>query len=336
LKEFARFELSGVVERLRAFAAGAGLDGETTTYVLADQELIPRHLLAADGFRVMRIIERYGRLITVDLPFVAERILVGANVRVLGLPAMPGLTAKVRMLRRRYVGRSFFRDFVARRVLEALIPGDEWSVPRLHKRDKRGTWLIEDHVAGKQLTASDLLHFIERHGPSLYGITARLKPAIRSPHHAWLLSEIGRILGRLAPGLARVADGARWPVGLCHGDLNNHNGLKDADDRYWLIDWESAGIRPIVLDLAQVYLANPAIKPAALNVLRSLDPNGDAMDPLQQLAIGAAFEMEKRSQWRIRNIERNARRMNQKPSEAAAEFDRNLARMRAAIIALTD
>jgi thiamine kinase-like enzyme len=163
-----------------------------------------------------------------------------------------------------------------------------------------------------------------------------LKPAVRSPHHAWLINEISKVLKKIAPKFATIPGGARWPVGLCHGDLNAHNGLKDPDDRYWLIDWESAGVRPIVLDLAHVYLTNPTIRPAALDVLRALDPNDEAMQPLQQLAIGSAFEMRKRSQRRMWKIERNARLMNQKRSEAAVQFDSKIANLKAAIAALAD
>ena len=336
MKAFVRYELSHVVQRLKAFAADADLKHDATTYVLSDEELVAEDVVLENSALLMRILSRHRQMVKVDLPFAAERIIVAVNARVLGLRAMEGVTAKVRLPIRHRIGQSFVRDCVARRLLAPAANRGGWSIPRIHKRDGRATWLIEDHIDGERGNSNDFKRFVSNYAFELYSLTARLRPTVRSRHHAWLMEELSRILSDIGPGFDRVADGAQWPVGICHGDLHAGNLLKGADGRIWLVDWELAGVRPVVVDLAQLYLRIPAMKPVILDILRSLDPPGIGMPPIQQLALGSAFQLRKRSYRRASRIEEVVKIKRQSPSQAASDYDKATVRAREAIAALAD
>jgi Ser/Thr protein kinase RdoA (MazF antagonist) len=150
-----------------------------------------------------------------------------------------------------------------------------------------------------------------------------------------LIEELAKVLKEVAPSLARVANDARWPVGICHGDLHAGNLLKGSDGRIWLVDWELAGVRPVVIDLAHLYLRIPDLKPVILDILAALDPEGAGMVPVQQLALGSAFQLRKRAYRRASRIEEVVKTKGQQPSQAASDYDRATARAREAIAALS-
>jgi len=71
-------------------------------------------------------------------------------------------------------------------------------------------------------------------------------------------SRVGRngdpsVRGQIAELRRYAREGGDLSVSFCHSDLNvSHIGIRKADGRVVLIDWESAGVKPIGYDLARV------------------------------------------------------------------------------------
>lgn len=88
------------------------------------------------------------------------------------------------------------------------------------------------------------------------------------------------------PGSPKVAVAARMrrlvdedgllPCALGHGDLHPHNIVR-ADDRYWVLDWENGGLRPVAFDLRRLLLStgDPAgVQRELADDLRAFDGAG--------------------------------------------------------------
>jgi aminoglycoside phosphotransferase (APT) family kinase protein len=120
-------------------------------------------------------------------------------------------------------------------------------------------------------------------------------------------------------------------VGLCHGDLNRDNLLCAEDGRLWLIDWERAGVIPLAQDLGRLYVIDPKLKSAILDLLGSLDPAREALSPVHQLALGAAFELFKHIRSRAWCLDYEMSAKGRTLEEAAAIVDRRAMEARAAL-----
>lgn len=287
------FSLADVVTRIGAFAKAYRKGGGERRYVLFENTLVLEERLLADSALLMKTLNRHGRLIKVDLPITAQAIVAGWNLRILGLGGDARRAAQIRM---RGGKGQLFREITARRAFEKVIADDpEVAMPAIHAYDQRdGVWLVEDIVEGRHADLNDLASFLSVSVPRLYRKTARLRVVRRDVVQCRaLIAELVQSVSALAP-LAQIPDDAHWLVGLCHGDLTLGNLIKSADGRFWLIDWEHAGVDPVAVDLAGAVIWQPPMREMALDLLRRLDGHASALPAERQLALGMIVVLQKR------------------------------------------
>lgn len=279
-------QLPVLTGRLKQFVRDAGLAGANVRYVVREREMVPANVALN-----LRDVISGGRLTTVDLPFAARRIWLKNNLRIEGIERMPGAIAKLQ-LRRRGLRPSVMRDVRARAIAARVITDPMIGIPVIRARDMRASaWYIEDIVDGRDSTRADLVQFVTQHGPALWLPTARLR-RVKRPFQRELIEALERWLASLFPPIA--AD-ALWPVALAHNDVRLDNLLRDAGGKFWMIDWEGAGVVPIVSDLGSAYLDAPELADTMIAILAAADPSGRALPPRHQLALGASLALQRRA-----------------------------------------
>jgi hypothetical protein len=278
------FDLDHVSRRLSDFAAEYGAGGRAQRFVLADDALVEESAVLADAPLVMRLIQRHRRLVTLDLPFTATRIVARSNIRVLGLGPRADRTARIQM---RQGSGSIRRDVRARRTIAAIrarrpVPEKpEVEIPAILKIGR--DWLVEEQIAALHPGAGEVRAFTENWLPAFYRHTLRPRP-YRGPASLRALAEEA---ARRLPGFSMRGQPDLWPVALCKGDLNSSNLLSAPGPRFWMIDWELAGVMAIAIDLAAVCYEVPSLMDVSLDLLRQLSPAG-CVAPEIQLTLGFA------------------------------------------------
>ena len=149
-----------------------------------------------------------------------------------------------------------------------------------------------------------------------------------------IVDELDRILRILAPSFPPIRHDDKWLVALCHNDLGRSNLLTGRDGRLWLLDWENAGVVPVFADLGRLYLDHPHLKETLLDVLRSLDPGRETLPPVHQLALGAAFEVERRRRLKQVTVGDAMRSEGKSSAEAIADYGRALGDARRIVASL--
>jgi hypothetical protein len=330
MREFVRYGLDHVVDRLLRFAPGADIAGRSETYVLHGPALIAEREVEADAGLLMAIAARHGRIRRVSLPFSALRITVQVHARIYGLCGSSSMTAKVALIEP-MPGKSFFRDVRARRMVEPFLAGSGMSVPAIVRADPARGWLVEEFVEGADATEADLARYLAQ-SACLYTPTVRVKPLSTSPQNRLLIAALKTVLSRIAPPLAAVADDAWWPTVFCHGDITTSNVLSGAEGRLWLIDWEAAKFYPLAAELGWMYVAHPVLKMPILGLIARLTPDDRRLlSPVSQLAVGAALALKRRQRLRDVTVRQSTQSGEKSPEAAVAKFERQMARARDAI-----
>jgi hypothetical protein len=259
--------------------------------VLGGDTLLNESDVMANASLLMRLLNRYGRLITVELPFSAKVVLAKTNFRIVGLGPRSDLTARVQI---RNVYGSIHREVTARRVVEALQerrPRNPAATPQIPKIVERGsTWLVEEQIAGRHASKADLRRFIAGQLPWFYEGTVRPRP-YRGPIPLPSLLAEARIH---VPGLPATPPEGSWPVALCWADLSPSNLLCAADGKFWMIDWETSRVMAIALDLAKVCVGTPELTDTVLEIIGRFTPLG-GVPPRLQLLLGLAGESVRRA-----------------------------------------
>jgi hypothetical protein len=204
------------------------------------------------------------------------------------------------------------------------------GIPGIRARDtKAAAWYIEDYIEGRLATITDVAEFVTDHAAAFWLPTARLR-RIKLPFQLRLIEALER---SLAPAFPAVAEDALWPVGFGHNDLMSGNLLRDAEGKFWLVDWEGAGIMPLVADLGSVYLDVPHLADTILALLAAADPSGRALAPRHQLALGASLALQKRAEGR-RDFVADAKRRGISETEALRLFNGRIDNYRRVIVQL--
>ena len=170
------FDLDYVSGRLRAFAAEYSAGGPARRYVLADDELVPEGAVLANAALVMRLLQRHRRLIVVELPFTATKIIVQNNIRVLGLGPEGDRTARIQAR----ANGSVRREVRSRRTIAAVrqrtqpSPGPEAQIPAILQVGPN--WLVEEQVEGRHVGEPEMRRFAATCLPAFYRHTARQRP----------------------------------------------------------------------------------------------------------------------------------------------------------------
>jgi hypothetical protein len=281
---FGAFDLDVAGERLRAFAAEYGQGGPPRRYVLAENALLEESAALANAPLVMNLIRRYRRLITVELPFTATKVIARSNIRILGLGPRGDRTARIQM--RRGVG-SLRREIRARRVIATIRrrmqrnSEPEAQIPAM--LEMGANWLVEEQVEGQHAGEMQMRRFAATLLPAFYRSTLRQRPYRGPMQLAALETEAARLL----PGFSLGDQRGLWPVALCKGDLNSSNILWAPGDKFWMIDWELSRVMAIALDLATACFETPALIDVSLNILRAFS-TADCVPPEIQLTLGFA------------------------------------------------
>jgi hypothetical protein len=277
--------LALVSETLHAFAAEYAAGGPSRRYVLAENALVEESAVLADAPLVMRLIQRYRRLVVVELPLTATRIIVSGSVRVLGLGPGAARTARVHAR----ANGSVRREVTARRTIAEIrrrtgfAPEPEARIPAILQVGPN--WLVEEQIDGRHVAEPEMRRFAATCLPAFYRHTARHRP-YRGPEP---LAELEAEAARCVPGFALRGPPRLWPVALCKSDFNPMNILLTPDGQFWMIDWEFANVGPIAADLATVCLSAPSSVDVALGLLRDFSSTG-CHAPEVQLTLGLAIE----------------------------------------------
>jgi hypothetical protein len=334
--KIASHDLVKIVERLSRFARDAGIGGDKETYVQFRNELLPRRAVEADSVLLMRVFNAHRRLMPMDLPFSARRIHIRHNARILGLRRIPGTTARVQLAAKQ-IAESTFRECRVRRIVSAhLDQAGGLRIPDLRAWDRRGHWLIEDEIEGSLADAAAMARFVERHMAALYRPSARPRRIRRLTVMKPFIDGLQGVLAKLAPAFPPISNDARWLVGLCHNDLHAANFVIDRGDRFWLIDWEKAGVVPLAADFGNVYLEHPELKAPLLKLLAAFDPSGETLPVVHQLALGAAYHLQFRVIHRRPRIDAAVHTEGKGRQDAEAEYERAMARDRQTVAGLAD
>jgi hypothetical protein len=283
-REIMHQALSDAVPHLNQFAADLGIAGPSQRYAVVGNEL--RHDPSAAAANA------------VFLPFVAQRISLKSNLRIVGIDGMPGTTAKV-MLASHGARPSVLRDVRGRRVLLAHVANSSVGIPVVRSYDRNhARWLLEDFIPGREATDADLSAFVAQHAASVTLPLARLARVRRAPRLGPMIDALDWSLRAMFPP---VGNDAMWPVAFSHNDLNPDNLLIDAGQRMWLLDWEISGVAPLVADLGRVYLRLPDLRGTILALLAAADPEGRALPPRHQLALGASRALQRNAHIHVHN-----------------------------------
>jgi hypothetical protein len=219
------------------------------------------------------------------------------------------------------------RDLRARKISRRLIADPMVGIPAIRARDTRAaSWYIEDFIDGRVSTPADLAEFVTGHGEAVWLPTVRLRP-IKRPAARSLIEALEHSLAPLFPA---VPEDAEWPVGFTHNDLRLDNLLRDAAGKFWLIDWEGAGVVPLVSDLGSAYLDAPALRDVMLAILAAADPAGRALAPRHQLALGASLALQRR----VRGAVVEAKTRGLSSYHASRQYEVTLSRYRRSIAEL--
>jgi hypothetical protein len=294
LPKVGAFDIDFVAARLRRFAAEYGAGGPPARYVLAGDSLLNERRVRADAGLMMSIMNRHGRLVTIDLPFSAIAILTNTNIRILGLGRKADASARIQLHRQR--GSSLARETRGRRIFAGLLGCDPgfgrsrgFGIPTVLASGRN--WLVDEQINGGHSASGDVSRFLEAYAPMLYACTVRMRPFRSSDSLPALIEEARRDL----PVLKASAFDHSWPVALCHGDLARKNLLRTPDACLWLIDWESTKVMPVAFDLARLCAAVPETTDLALELLRRVSAGRVSVAPELQLVLGLARESKRQS-----------------------------------------
>jgi hypothetical protein len=294
-----------IVSRLNQFAGDCGIAGASQRYFLSGKQLLREDLAARAGIPGG---------VAVFLPFAAERITIKTNLRVFGLAKLPGVTAKV-MLMSRGARPSVLRDVHGRRIAAEYLR-DRIRVPAVHRHDRRhANWLLEEFVAGKIADNVDFHTVVVPYAREFILPLARMRRIRRAPRVLPLIDALEYSLRSLFP---RIDANAMWPVSYAHNDLNDDNLLLTADGRLWILDWELSGVAPVAADLGRVYLRSPDSREPILALLAAADPEGVALAPRHQLALGASLALHRSVHVRI-NMAMHSRGLSEGDARKALE-----------------
>ncbi len=186
---------------------------------------------------------------------------------------------------------------------------------------------------GRHAETADLTRFVADHVAALYRPSARMR-LVKRPANRRLIEVLERSLATFAPSFPPVRSDAKWPVGLGHNDLTLHNLLRAPSGKLWLIDWEHAGVVPLVADLGRVYLDCLGLKDVIIGLLQSFDPRGEALAPRHQLALGALVAAERQAVGRSQLLEAAMKTRGLSEEAARREFDDGVVATREAIAGL--
>lgn len=288
-----QLDLATVVGKLEGFARDVGIAERPVRYAISGTDLVLEEETATS--------ER-SQGPAVRLPFRARRIVTRANVRIFDAERLPGLTVKIQV-QSRSKKPLVLREQRARQIAQAAVADTNLGIPVIRSWDRAHFgWLVEDYVDGDHTNGADADRFAREDATLLYASLARPRLVMRRAWHVKMVDTVERDLGLVAPSFPALGGGSRWMVGLCHNDLNSSNLLSARDGRLWLVDWENAGIAPIVVDLGTLYVAYPELAESLLNVLRAIDPERVTLAPEHQLAIGSMINIRRRFSMRDRLI----------------------------------
>jgi hypothetical protein len=271
-------------------------------FVLAQDALINEPMVTANSALLMQLLEKYKRLVTVELPFSARAILAQSNIRVLGFGPTADLSVRIQM-RRNWLRREIrSRDVIAgiRRRNSAALKGG-LVIPEILRRGK--DWLVEQQLPARHSDEADFRPFIEGMLPGFYELTVRPRPY----RGAWGLPTLIADVQSVIPKLRVAAIAGLWPVALCHGDLSRSNVLHLTSGNLGLVDWETARVMGIAFDVSKPCIDMPAHTPAALRLVRQMTPPG-GVPPELQLALAFAAEVRRQKVMPVGGPETAARK----------------------------
>jgi hypothetical protein len=273
--------LQRLVKNLEQFASEYGHRRPAGTFVLFGNSLIDQRIVERNPGLATAILDKHRQLTRVTLPVTADEVRLQRNARIYGLDRRKDVTVKVVLEQGK---RTLFKEVRARRIVSSIIKDSgPIFVPRLLAYDRRGgNWLVEEFVSGRGFEKQDTRRLLAAVASGFYHQTARARPLSRLIGAGYLRER----LEELDPLFPKISPESKWPVALTHGDLVRSNVLCSADGRLCLIDWELAGVRPVAIDLAQIYRSDRDLKAEILDFLRRLDPNREAMPAAAQLALG--------------------------------------------------
>ncbi len=320
-----RYDRRLVEKSLLVFAQGARLTGNSCEYIVAGDALLPKSTIEKTPGFAERIRAFHGRLTTIRLPFAADVILLKTNMRVMGL-TLDGIrwSAKI-MLNASEAEASLVREIRARRVAREILRDTPLlGVPDVHSWDRASRqWMIEQQIDGQQAALPMLQSFLAEHLSAFYGASVRSRPlgqGVKRRRLAAAISEIQNL------GLPLFVDGdSRLAVAFVHGDLIPSNVVSSAD-KLWLVDWEYGGRGAVCFDLGGMCAMEPALVPAALQLMRGLTSAGELTAEVQ-LAIGLAEHLAERRAGMRSEVAAEMRIRKQPQTEAARAVGLRIKRM---------
>ncbi|MBF0331120.1 MAG: phosphotransferase [Candidatus Omnitrophica bacterium] len=164
-------------------------------------------------------------------------------------------------------------EFLSRRGLSRIAPYWMGKEEQYIQEYKDGLWQLVPFLPGEELDRQTYLYdgwrakvlssFLidlraKSDGIALYSLDERfsikkyvytLSAQIKA-RHPELMSEVGRVISFLEAGFMPAHDSL--PVAFCHGDYHPMNVIWGTDDIKAVIDWEFAGMKPEMYDLANM------------------------------------------------------------------------------------
>jgi hypothetical protein len=181
--------------------------------------------------------------------------------------------------------------------------------PRLLKYDfkQANPWYAEQLIVGRTSLASDTRLVTEKLLPGLMKMYDRFGVVWQAPArnlaadwHETLKRAVGGITWQsqwLPPAefldrvLRLTRDSSALPCSTGHGDLSPSNLIVTQDGSICVIDWEHAGLRPIVFDLAPLIAAFPGIEQAIATHIAGIKAPSVALPFREQCLLAIAAQI---------------------------------------------
>ncbi len=307
-----------------------GLSGAPQRYVVIDDTIVPE---SGARRQVLDIIRQNGTAAhppVIQLRFSVQQIRLVTNLRIFGVEGMPGMTVKLTPRAPQPGLYSIPREVHGRRIVSRHLNG-KIGIPVIRAHSAAGGWLVEDFIDGRRAVREDLARFVVRHAETVYLSTARLRRVKRNPARARIVMALEKSLNRLFPP---IDEQALWAECVGHNDLHLDNLLCSSDGKMWLLDWEHCGVVPLARDLGAIFCQMPTLRPALLGLLALADPNGQALDPPHQLALGASLALQRLAEQRRRDIRVLVAERGLSEREAEREIDGTMEKARQSIARL--
>lgn len=254
--------IDNIIDNLNNFHTEYFYESNKTRYVLIGERFYPiRDIVRQPKFFVKTILRKQKKLLFCCLPFHCKSIIIKNNLRIFGSGIYDKHSVKVAVNSAHRTGR-LYREIKARKILMSKKLS---FIPRIIKHDVNGKWVVEELIIDSKSfsKAHKVEEFINKYALPFYLTTARAKPLKRF----FNIDTMKLIPEKTVNTVDFDLD---LPVALCHGDLSHSNMLMDKNNQLYLVDWELAGVRPVALDVLNIYVKFPEFRKSILILLNNL------------------------------------------------------------------